>query len=69
MPHPASRDAAGGQDKRHNAAYRKLMASLKGERKKQSLETQRLVGKYTEANCGFYYEQGGGRVETYNAQG
>jgi uncharacterized protein YecT (DUF1311 family) len=48
------------QDKRLNAAYRKLMASLKGERKKQLLEAQRLWGKYTEANCGFYYDPDGG---------
>src|SRR4051812_7612409 len=32
------------QDKRLNAAYRKLMGSLKGERKKQLLEAQRLWG-------------------------
>lgn len=48
------------QDKRLNAAYRKLMSSLKGERKKQLLEAQRLWGKYTEANCGFYYDPDGG---------
>lgn len=48
------------QDKRLNAAYRKLMASLKGERKKQLLEAQRLWGKYTEANCSFYYDPDGG---------
>jgi uncharacterized protein YecT (DUF1311 family) len=48
------------QDKRLNAAYRKLMSSLKGERKKQLLEAQRLWSKYTEANCGFYYDPDGG---------
>jgi len=48
------------QYKRLNAAYRKLMASLKGERKNQLLEAQRLWGKYTEANCGFYYDPSGG---------
>jgi uncharacterized protein YecT (DUF1311 family) len=30
------------QDKRSNAAYRNLMGSLKGERKKRLLEAQRL---------------------------
>lgn len=35
------------QDKRLNAAYRTLMSSLNGERKKQLLEAQRLWGKYT----------------------
>lgn len=48
------------QDKRLNAAYQKLMSSLKGERKKQLLEAQRLWGKYTEANCGFYHDPDGG---------
>ena len=48
------------QDKRLNAAYQKLMASLSSERKKQLLEAQRLWGKYTEANCGFYYDPNGG---------
>jgi len=48
------------QDKRLNDAYRKLMASLKGDRKKQLLEAQRLWTKYTEANCGFYYAPDGG---------
>jgi uncharacterized protein YecT (DUF1311 family) len=48
------------QDRRLNAAYRKLMSSLKGERKKQLLEAQRLWSKYTEANCGFYYDPDGG---------
>jgi uncharacterized protein YecT (DUF1311 family) len=38
------------QDKRLNAAYRKLMSSLKGERKKQLLEAQRLWTKYTDEN-------------------
>jgi uncharacterized protein YecT (DUF1311 family) len=50
------------QDKRLNAAYRKLMASLSGERKKQLLEAQRLWGKYAEANCGFYHDPDGGTV-------
>ncbi|QNA90250.1 DUF1311 domain-containing protein [Massilia sp. Dwa41.01b] len=48
------------QDKRLNTAYRNLMGSLKGERKKQLLEAQRLWGKYTEANCRFYYDPDGG---------
>lgn len=48
------------QDKRLNAAYRKLMSSLKGERKKQLLEAQRLWGKYTEVNCAFYHDPDGG---------
>lgn len=50
------------QDKRLNTAYRKLMASLKGDRKKQLLETQRLWMKYTEANCSFYYDPDGGTL-------
>jgi uncharacterized protein YecT (DUF1311 family) len=50
------------QDKRLNSAYRKLMTSLKGERKKQLLEAQRLWGKYTEANCSFYYDPDGGTL-------
>jgi uncharacterized protein YecT (DUF1311 family) len=48
------------QDKRLNIAYRNLAGSLKGERKKQLLEAQRLWGKYTEANCGFYHDPDGG---------
>jgi uncharacterized protein YecT (DUF1311 family) len=55
------------QDKRLNAAYRKLMGSLKGERKKQLLEAQRLWGKYTEANCGFYYDPDGGTMARMQA--
>ena len=50
------------QDKRLNGAYRNLMGSLKVERKKQLLETQRLWGKYTEANCGFYHDPDGGTL-------
>jgi uncharacterized protein YecT (DUF1311 family) len=50
------------QDKQLNTAYRKLMAKLTGERKKQLLEAQRLWGKYTEANCGFYYDADGGTM-------
>lgn len=50
------------QDRRLNTAYRNLMGSLKGERKKQLLEAQRLWGKYTEANCGFYYDPNGGTL-------
>jgi uncharacterized protein YecT (DUF1311 family) len=50
------------QDKRLNAAYRKLMGSLNGERKKQLLEAQRLWGKYTDANCAFYYDPDGGTM-------
>lgn len=50
------------QDKRLNAAYRNLTATLKGERKRQLLEAQRLWGKYTEANCGFYYDPNGGTL-------
>jgi uncharacterized protein YecT (DUF1311 family) len=55
------------QDKRLNASYRKPMGSLKGERKKQLLETQRLWGKYTEANCAFYYEPDGGTIARMQA--
>jgi uncharacterized protein YecT (DUF1311 family) len=55
------------QDKRLNAAYRKLMGSLKGERKKQLLEAQRLWGKYTEANCAFYYDPDGGNMARMQA--
>ena len=51
------------QDKRLNAAYRKLMNSLTGERKKQLLEAQRLWGKYTEANCAFYYPPDAGSLD------
>jgi uncharacterized protein YecT (DUF1311 family) len=40
------------QGKRLNAAYRNLMGSFKGDRKRQLLELQRLWDKYTEANCG-----------------
>lgn len=50
------------QDKRLNVAYRKLMGSLKEARNKQLLETQRLWGKYTEANCAFYYDPDGGTM-------
>ena len=55
------------QDKRLNAAYRKLMGSLKGERKKQLLEAQRFWGKYTEANCAFYYDPNGGTIARMQA--
>jgi uncharacterized protein YecT (DUF1311 family) len=37
------------QDKRLNVAYQALSAALKGDRKQQLLEAQRLWGKYTEA--------------------
>lgn len=60
-------DEYGRQDKRLNAAYRKLMGSLKGERKKQLLEAQRLWGKYTEANCAFYYDPDGGTMARMQA--
>lgn len=55
------------QDKKLNAAYRKLMGSLKGERKKQLLEAQRLWSKYTEANCMFYYDPDGGTMARMQA--
>jgi uncharacterized protein YecT (DUF1311 family) len=55
------------QDKRLNAAYRKLIGSLTGERKKQLLEAQRLWGKYTEANCAFYYDPDGGTMARMQA--
>jgi uncharacterized protein YecT (DUF1311 family) len=68
---PAVLDCISGeydrQDKRLNAAYRKLMGSLKGERKKQLLEAQRLWGKYTEANCTFYYDPDGGTMARMQA--
>ena len=55
------------QDKKLNAAYRKLMGSLQGKRKKQLLEAQRLWGKYTEANCAFYYDPDGGTLARMQA--
>lgn len=48
------------QDKRLNQAYKKLLAQLTPERKKELQEVQRLWVKYTEANCGFYYDPNGG---------
>jgi uncharacterized protein YecT (DUF1311 family) len=44
------------QGKRLNAAYRNLMGSLKGDRRKQQLEVQRPWARYTEANCGFFHD-------------
>lgn len=48
------------QDRRLNANYRARMAKLNPERRKQLQETQRLWLKYSEANCGFYYDPNGG---------
>lgn len=47
-------------DKRLNIAYKKLMNLLQPERKKQLQDAQRLWGKFTEANCVFYYDPEGG---------
>lgn len=47
-------------DKQLNNAYKKLMSLLQPERKKQLQDAQRLWGKYTEANCIFYYDPEGG---------
>lgn len=44
------------QGKRLNAAYRKLMGPLKGDRRKQGLDAQNLLNKYTEGNCGFFHD-------------
>ena len=55
------------QDQRLNAAFRKLMGSLKGERKKKLLEAQRLWVKYTEANRAFYYDPNGGTMARMQA--
>ena len=48
------------QDRRLNDNYKKLMAMLDDNRKKQLQETQRLWIKYTEANCNFYHNPNGG---------
>jgi len=47
-------------DKRLNNSYKKLMAQVSAERKKQLQEAQRLWVKYTDANCDFYYDPDGG---------
>ena len=48
------------QDKRLNQVYKKLLAQLTPERKNELQEVQRLLVKYTEANCGFYHDPNGG---------
>ncbi len=48
------------QDGKLNDVYKALMATLAGERKKQLQEAQRLWIRYTDANCGFYYDPEGG---------
>jgi uncharacterized protein YecT (DUF1311 family) len=48
------------QDKRLNVAYKKLLSLSSPGQKKKLQEVQRLWVKYTEANCGFYYDPEGG---------
>lgn len=54
-------------DKRLNNAYKKLMAKLSAERKKELQEVQRLWLKFTDANCQFYYDPDGGTSARLNA--
>lgn len=53
-------DEIGRQDKLLNAAYKNLLDSLDAPRRKELVDVQRLWLKYTEANCGFYYDPEGG---------
>ncbi|MDB5856226.1 MAG: hypothetical protein JWR22_4267 [Herminiimonas sp.] len=48
------------QDKRLNEAYKKLFRSSSSSQKTRLQQVQRLWVKYTEANCGFYYDPEGG---------
>ena len=54
-------------DKRLNNAYKKLMAKLSAERKKELQEAQRLWLKFTDANCQFYNDPDGGTSARLNA--
>ncbi len=55
------------QDKRLNDAYKKLMAELDPERKKQLQEVQRMWIQYTEANCNFHLDPNGGTAARLSA--
>jgi len=48
------------QDKLLNINYKKAMNRLKGERREQLREIQRLWIKYTNAKCSFYYHKHSG---------
>jgi len=50
------------QDKRLNAAYKKLISRQNAVRVKQLTDVQKLWIKYRDANCGFYYDPDGGSM-------
>jgi uncharacterized protein YecT (DUF1311 family) len=51
------------QDKKLNANYKTLKASLNANRQKQLLEVQRVWLQYREANCKFYDDPEGGSMQ------
>lgn len=55
------------QDRRLNAAYKKLLGQLTPERRKQLQEAQRLWITYTQANCTFYFDPNGGTAARLSA--
>ena len=55
------------QDKRLNTTYKKLLTQLKGKRKNDLKEAQKLWLKYTNANCTFYYDPDGGTLARLEA--
>lgn len=71
VSNPAIQDCISAQyeveDKRLNAAYKALMASQRGERKKELQQIQRLWLKYSEANCLFYHDPDGGTAAALSA--
>lgn len=55
------------QDAALNAAYRRLMAALPPDRQRDLRDAQRLWLKFTEANCRFYDDPGGGTAARLSA--
>ncbi|MDD2558727.1 MAG: lysozyme inhibitor LprI family protein [Desulfuromonas sp.] len=54
------------QDKRLNAAYKKLGLQVSPDQKKLLVTAQRLWIQYRDANCSFYYDPDGGSVARIN---
>lgn len=71
VSNPAIQDCISAQyvveDKRLNVAYQVLMSQLRGERKKELQQIQRLWLKYSEANCLFYHDPDGGTAAALSA--
>ena len=51
------------QDARLNKAYKEVMSQLSESRKKELRDAQRAWIKYRDANCKFYADAEGGRID------